>query len=183
MGREIRRVPPNWEHPRVKCTHSPWAGGCDDAKKHGGMCYQPLYDESFADVARKWKDDYAAWERGERPEYCSEEFGRLEYWEYDGNPPSRDYYRPSWQPEDATWYQVYETVSEGTPVSPPFATQNELIEYLVEHGDFWDERRGDKGWSRNAAEHFVKSAPSLIVSEHGVESGVEGMAHDKGSPK
>lgn len=55
-------------------------------------------------------------------------------------PPEREYYR-SWKDEDATWFQVWETVSEGTPVTPPFATKEELIDYLVANGDFWDQKR------------------------------------------
>lgn len=51
-----------------------------------------------------------------------------------GGPPQRACYCP-WKPEDATWLQVWETVSEGTPVTPPFATRQELVDYLVQHGD------------------------------------------------
>jgi hypothetical protein len=64
---------------------------------------------------------------------------------------------------------MYETVSEGTPVSPVFATNIELVDYLCEHGDFWDQkRRSDKSerfgfhmpcdpWTRQNAEAFVNS--------------------------
>jgi hypothetical protein len=65
--------------------------------------------------------------------------------------------------EDATWYQLWETVSEGTPVTPPFATKEELVQYLVEHGDFHDQYRRQEGvkgfkctpWSRDEAESLV----------------------------
>lgn len=165
MGREIRRVPPNWEHPRRECRHSPWAGGCDEAKRNGGRCRQPLFDRSFAEAARKWKEDFAAWERGERPSYCSAESRTLEFWEWDGDPPDRAFYRPEWTDEERTWLQVYETVSEGTPVTPPFATTEELIDYLATRGDFWDQGRGDGPWARTHAESFVRRgwAPSLIM--------------------
>jgi hypothetical protein len=65
-----------------------------------------------------------------------------------------------------TWFQVYETVSEGTPVTPPFATKEELVDYLVANGDFWDQHRGDGGWSRENAEAFVGAgfAMSLVVN-------------------
>jgi hypothetical protein len=84
------------------------------------------------------------------------------------------------------WWQVYETVSEGTPVTPPFATKEELIEYLVEHGDFWDQRNRhdyrcyvDPGcyppWSRKAATTFVMEdgwCPSMTHdAQHGVRMG------------
>ena len=165
MGREVRRVPTNWQHPRTECKHSPWGGGCSEAKANDGMCCQPLYDRDFETAAEEWKAGFAAWERGERPEYCSEESRSLEFWEWDGRPPNRDYYRPKWNEEDRTWVQVYETVSEGTPVTPAFATKAELIDYLVEFGDEWDQSRGDGGWSRENATQFVERgwACSLMV--------------------
>lgn len=152
MGREIRRVPANWQHPKQD--------------RYGDDRYQPMYDERFDDAAKEWKNAFAAWERGERPDYASEENKVLEYWEWENPPPDRAYYRP-YSDEEATWVQAYETVSEGTPVSPPFATPAELIDYLAANGDFWDQQRGDGPWDRAAAERFVTSgwAPSMIVTD------------------
>lgn len=61
-------------------------------------------------------------------------------------------------------WQVWETVSEGSAITPVFATREALIDYLVEGGDGWDRKRGDGGWSRENAESFVNAAwaPSLI---------------------
>lgn len=177
MGREIRRVPPNWEHPRQECKHSPWAGGCDEAKEHGGKCYKPLYDKSYREAVADWKEGYAAWEAGthESLKYYTEDGKRCEYWEYD-TPPDPEYYRPDWADGEATWFQVYQTVSEGSPVSPPFATREELVEYLVAHGDSWAQSRGEGGVSRKAAEAFVMgdgSVPSMIVEDGKITSGIE----------
>lgn len=155
MGREIRRVVANWEHPKQQCRHSPWAGGCDEAKRNGGQCYHPSYDRDFQAAAQEWRDGLATWEGSERAKLFADEGKDYEFWEWEGGPPDREYYRPAWKPEEMTWFQVYETVSEGTPVTPPFATQEELIDYLVTNGDFWDQQRGDGGWSRENAETFV----------------------------
>lgn len=57
--------------------------------------------------------------------------------EWHGEAPDPEYYRPRWTADEATHYQLYETVSEGTPLSPPFASKAELVEYLVERGDGW----------------------------------------------
>lgn len=169
MGREIRRVPPNWEHPRKPCTHSPWAGGCDDAKKHGGKCYQPLFDEPFGPAMDAWYENWKKWEAGtfDYPSYCDAEDRKLPFWEWDSGPPDPEYYRPAWDESTATWYQMYQTVSEGSPVTPPFATKEELIDYLVKHGDFWDQSRGHGAWSRENATRFVESAwaPSMIIAD------------------
>lgn len=151
MGREVRKVPPNWDHPKVERPY--------------GMGYQPMYDQTFADAVREWKDAFVEWEAGKRPNYCSGESALLEYWEWAGNPPEREYYRP-WGDDEATWFQVWETVSEGTPVTPPFPTKDELINYLATHGDFWDQKRGDGAWSFDVAKRFVEAgwAPSMIVT-------------------
>jgi hypothetical protein len=152
MGRELAMVPPNWDHPK---TTRHW--GEDD--------YQPMYRRSYEEEKREWIDGLLAWERGERPSYYARG-GDDEYWEYAGNPPDKRYYAP-FKEEECTWYQVWETVSEGTPVTPPFATKEELIDYLATHGDFWDQRRGNGPWSRAAATKFVMSdgwAPSMVIA-------------------
>jgi hypothetical protein len=148
MGREIRRVPPHWEHP----------------KDEEGQ-YMPMYDKDFDTRLAEWLEGYELWKKGEHP-YQKESpdlADGLAYWEYDGAPPDPEYYRPKFD-EEPTWYQIYQTVSEGTPVTPPFATKEELVDYLVKNGDFWDQKRGDGGWDRKNAEHFVQAewAPSGI---------------------
>jgi hypothetical protein len=150
MGREIRMVPPNWKHPKQQ-------------DQYDGRL-QPMFDEDFETAVAKWKAEFAKWESGERPDYCSEENNNLEYWEWENGPPDRAYYRP-WKDEEATWFQVWETVSEGTPVTPPFETRAELVNYLVANGDFWDQKRGDPAWDRKAAESFINAgyAPSMVV--------------------
>lgn len=151
MGREIRKVPPHWNHPT-------------SFDSYGREQLQPMFDQDFAAAAAEWKTEFAKWESGERPTYCDGDDAKLEYWEWENPPPDRAYYR-TWSDDEATWFQVWETVSEGTPVSPPFATEEELIAYLATHGDFWDQKRGAPAWGREAAERFVRSkwAPSLIV--------------------
>ena len=171
MGREVRMVPPHWDHPS-KEEYNPFRQRSETRK-------QPMHDETFEDAAAGWKAEFAKWEAGERPSYCSEP--ELEFWEYDSGPPDREYYRP-WQDEEATWFQVWETVSEGTPVTPPFATKDELVAYLVANGDEWDQSRDDGGWSRANAESFVGSgyAPSMIVIQS--EAGAEIFAPRDGMP-
>jgi len=154
--------------------------GCDD--EH----YQPMYDENFEDAAKEWKEDFLAWERGERPDYCGDESKKLEYWEWESDPPDRKYYRP-YKDEEATWYQIYETVSEGAPVTPPFATKQELVEYLINNGDFWDQERlkkgddwGRKGWEKEEAENFVYGdgwAPSLVIENGAMKRGTQATFH------
>jgi hypothetical protein len=189
MGREIRKVPPNWQPPKIERPNH----------RRGQMEErdQPMFDRAFAPAMREWIAEWEKWERGERPDYCDDEASRsLPYWKWEGGPPDPEYYRPDWKPEEMTWFQLYETVSEGTPVTPAFATREELVEYLVANGDYWDQKRRAEGcsimrctpWPRAEAESFVFGAgwaPSMIVSDGRVMTGTEGMAalrHNTCSP-
>lgn len=156
MGRELRMVVPNWEHPKNQ----------DDEN------YQPMFDESYKEACAEWKKDFAAWEAGERPDYWTKGEDPDEYWDWESTPPTNEGYRPEWDKKDMTWFQIYETVSEGTPVTPPFETKEELIDYLVENGDFWCQSRGSVAPTRNQAEGLVNGgwAPSGMM--------MNGVMHD-----
>jgi len=159
MGREIRRVPPNWGHP-IKKKYNPFKR-CEEEYR------QPMYDKDFDSEFQEWAKNYNLWREGKHPDQQGKESRlRMPFWEWEGGPPDPEYYRPNWEPEEMTWFQIYETVSEGTPVSPPFATQEELVTYLVEYGDFWDQKRGNGGWDRENAEAFVGRgwAMSMMVN-------------------
>lgn len=181
MGREIRRVPPNWQHPKKEKPNY---------RTHQmEQVYQPLFDEPYIKALNEWLEEHLQWEDGTHPAFAEHGYTKVEYphyAHYGGNGPDVEYYRPNWKPEEMTWWQVYETVSEGTPVSPPFATREELVDYLVTNGDFWDQRRREEGvssmpcgpWSRKQAESFVFGngyAPSLVVANGVVMSGVEAL--------
>lgn len=147
MGREIRRVPKNWEHPQYEqCPH--W-GGLEQAHMGSwmkptdyrwGKCYHPLYDKDYETAAQDWVAGFDLWRDGKHPDqadYCKY------FWEY-SYPPREDYYRPSFT-EPADCYQIYETVSEGTPDSPIFETLEEMAEYLT-----------GQGYSEGAAHAFIR---------------------------
>jgi hypothetical protein len=178
MGREIRKVPKGWEHP-----------------KNDRGEYQPMYDEDYETALNKWWTNHCLWIEEKHPDQIKspELVNEYKYFaEWDGNAPDVEYYRPKWTDEERKCIQMYETVSEGTPVSPVFETEDELIEYLVEYGDFWAQSRGTGGYSREAAEKFVRVgwAPSLIITGGQIYSGVEvvTLANDnddqfKGTPR
>jgi hypothetical protein len=60
-------------------------------------------------------------------------------------------------PVEQLGWCLYETVSEGTPVTPVFATAAELVEHLVQVGEDWDQ----VPYRREAAERLVESGSSL----------------------
>jgi hypothetical protein len=76
----------------------------------------------------------------------------------DEKPDPADYLPVFDVPADELGWCLYETVSEGTPVSPVFATADELIEHLATHGQDW----AQKPMRREAAEALVRGgwAPS-----------------------
>jgi len=198
MGREIRKVPPNWKHPE-KEEYSLFNPTSERR-------LIPMYDKNYDDAVNEWNDGIILWNKGEHPvqiehrkkiikepykrsndtpedleitnrlnnpEYYSVSNG-YNYWDYFGMPPKEERYH-KFKSDEATWFQLYETVSEGTPVTPPFATREELADYLAENGDFWDQKRRKEGnsfmdcnpWGKEAAYKFVFGGgymPSMITA-------------------
>lgn len=121
MGREVRRVPANWEHPK---------------DNHGS--YQPLYDEDFETVAKDWLHDAILWSLNEHPDQHKEGLKDVTdkyayYWQWASFPPDEDHYRPTWPEESRTHIQMYETTTEGTPISPVMKTPEELARWLADN--------------------------------------------------
>ena len=179
MGRELRLVPPNWEHPRK--GRNPEYGREGD--------YQPMFDENIDDAMNSWLENFDRIRSGELTDLERKYYpnGLQDWLQDEGMPPDPAYYRP-YTDEEATWFQIYQTVSEGTPVTPPFETEKELVDYLVTKGDFWQQKRwqdgntfmqpNPPGYSKEAAEHLVGGgyAPTFVVSGGNVESGAEALS-------
>lgn len=80
-------------------------------------------------------------------------------------------FRRKGPPEGEGW-QVWETVSEGSPITPVFPTAEELVEHLCTVGTVWDQKNaqdfpyeGLRLPTREQAEAFVKSGwvPSMVM--------------------
>lgn len=154
MGREIRRVPPGWEHPRD-----------DDGE------YKAMYDVDFKTAAEEWNKNNILWMKGEHPDQEKDYAMKNKYyWEWGGDPPDPESYRPEFK-EEPTHYQIYETVSEGSPISPVFEKEEDMKIWLI-----------GKGHSEKSADGFIKDkwAPSFVMlrNEQGckIKSGID--AHD-----
>lgn len=158
MGREVRRVPANWQHP----------------KDQRGR-YIALFDGSgYAARLSEWEEEAAKWARGEFPEYASEESRKLTYEEWNGKRPDAADYMPRWTAEEATHFMMYEDTSEGTPISPAFATPEELARWLVDNNAsaFGSDTASYSSWLRVARGGFACSA--IVVGGHMV-NGVDGL--------
>jgi hypothetical protein len=121
MGREIRKVPKGWEHPR------------DDAG-----CFIPMFDRTLAEAQAGWDEGNAAWGDAEAyrdaggwlPEGDEDRvFAENTYEAWDGPRPSGRLYRPEFT-GPADHFQYYENTTEGTPLSPVFGSKSELIQWL-----------------------------------------------------
>jgi hypothetical protein len=109
-----------------------------------------MFDKDYETVKREWIKDFVEYHVGPGVEIINYD---APFWDEAGNPPDERYYRVPFS--SAPCYQIYETVSEGTPVSPVFTTEHELVKWLVE-----------QGYSEKAANEFVKmgSVPSMMVA-------------------
>lgn len=167
MGREVRRVPANWQHPKIK--ELDWRTG--QMKER----YQPMFDRPFGPEMQEWYEAWQAWERGERPSYCSPENASLPYWEYGNPPPDPAFYRPDWKDEERTHLMMYEDTSEGTPISPAFKTPEELARWLVDNdaSALAGETASYESWLRVAQGGW---APSMVMSASGLQSGVSALS-------
>jgi hypothetical protein len=133
MGVEIRKVPKSWQHPK-------------DEKGY----YKPLFNGSFEDAFKKWDERRKLWIEGKDPDADEFNYPKTSegFIEYDGDAPDPEFYRvEKWTEDEARCYQLYENISEGTPVSPVFETLKELEDWLVKN----------EGISKQEAENLCKS--------------------------
>jgi len=78
--------------------------------------------------------------------------------EHEREKPDPADYMPTFDvPESELGWCLYETVSEGTPVTPVFATAEELIEHLTTVGQDWDQ----VPMRRSAAEALVSQGYTI----------------------
>jgi len=151
MGREIRKVPENWKHPKRVSSYS------------GKEEFEPMFDDYVrmleyyrGEVDKFIKHMTEVWKDGKTIIYDTTYTDVKEVYEYFTEddclePPTFDDYIP-----EGEWFQLFETVSEGTPLSPPFKTKDELVEWLVNNRDYWDHQ-----WTRPQAEGIVGSGHAL----------------------
>ena len=145
MGREIRKVPANWEHP----------------KRADGR-YQPMFNKYYGDVLNDWIKEHEMWENGTHPNLIKDPTLKEEYPFYamwNGNPPDVEYYQTKkYLPEELTHIQLYQTTSEGTPISPVFKGDEleKLSEYAAENcTTFGDFKATKEEWFKMLSEDFV----------------------------
>jgi hypothetical protein len=99
--------------------------------------------------------------------------GSAELWESEDDKKKYNEWTPV-EPSAGEGYQLWENVSEGSPVSPVFATPEALADWLVKNDDSIT-----RGTSRESWIEFISKkdayAPSFVVMDGKVVGGVEAV--------
>lgn len=165
MGREVRRVPPDWKHPEG----------------------QSLFD-GYNQRVERWDRERAKWDEGMVYNYGFMYHGEPNEWkpksdaalkcagfeEWDGKRPRPEDYMPDWPAEERTHYQMYETCSEGSPISPVMESPEALARWLADNeaSAFGGMTASYEAWLRVCRGGF---APSMVMSGGILASGVEAL--------
>ncbi len=158
MGREVRRVPPDWKHPE---------------------------DRALYDTLRKRREELEQWERGLMPDYRggwvkrTGLYASMKAKDYFGSCNKRDF-MPDWPVEKCTHYQMYENTTEGTPISPVMSSPEELARWLADNNAsaFGGMTASYEGWLATIKSQH--GAAGLIIGPEGSTPCVEAM---KETPK
>jgi hypothetical protein len=136
-------VPRDWQHPKDESTGR----------------YKPLYGRGYEKAAKDWLEAVA-------------KDGLQETLDNEGRAPDRTEYMPEWPESEKTHLMMYENTSEGTPISPAFATPEELARWLADNGasSFGGMTASYEAWLSVAKGGY---APSLVISGGIMQSGVE----------
>jgi hypothetical protein len=136
-----------------------------------------MFDQPFEEAFAEWARDIAEWRAGthkwQKPDDARTAERATDYF---GCSPDPESYRPEFPPGTATHYQMYETVTEGTPISPVMPDEESLARWLADNGasTFGAMTTDYDGWlAMIQAGSSVASA--LFVPGEGIISGVDAV--------
>jgi hypothetical protein len=189
MSREIRRVPLDWEHPTYYNKHRKRV---EKKGLHRGDFDLTQEMANWQEELREWLSKYNAWIEGlyenehmtylgngqykyHNPAYVGrhdEHYNRVydKFEEFESSipmpPDPWDYMVTHINERPCDGYQVYETVTEGTPVSPVFANREELLRWLI-----------SQGHSETAANDFIDDgwAPTAVFANGQLAMGIDAL--------
>lgn len=171
MGREVRRVPADWDHPK---------------NERGN--YKPLLGRSYETTLADWLEGRAKWAEGVREDWSASDDGPKQWktiepehaeqaWEeWDGDAPQFSDFMPNWPEEERTHLQMYEDTSEGTPISPVMETPEELARWLADNNAsaFGSDTATYESWLATIKRGWAISA--VFEPGKGLRSGVTALA-------
>jgi len=168
MGREVRIVPADWQHPKnargnyMPLLEGPWS-------KHVAE-----WDLAAAKWAEGFEEDFSDWKPDAPVKWKLRDADTLKYAlysDYAGSRPRKKDYMPEFAPGTANHLMMYEDCTEGTPISPSFATPEELAHWLADNNASACGREGAtyEQWLRVCQGGY---APSMVLDANGLRSGV-----------
>lgn len=169
MGREVRRVPAGWEHP---------------LDERGNEI--PLHD-GFNERLARWDEAKAKWAEGLRDDWnggwkpIEEKYRGQTFAEWYGERPTQEDYMPDWPKAERTHFQMYETCTEGTPISPVMETPELLARWLADNGAsaFGEQTASYEQWLGMIGEGWAMSG---VIANGEMQSGVA-FVGDKAYPR
>lgn len=105
--------------------------------------------------------------------FCAHCAGESRVWPFPDDKRAADQWKPT-EPPPGAGYQMWETVSEGSPISPVFVTPEGLATWLAENrAGSVDEGTTADQWLAMIA-HGDQS-PSVVMTENGMQTGVQAL--------
>jgi hypothetical protein len=159
-----------------------------DTRSPDKVWHIPLHLGPYSKRVSEWDIEAEMWAKGKRRKYDFEDpdnlvwvdidtkYKDMPFSEWSGERPAQDDYMPEWAEDEATHYQMYETCTEGTPISPVFDTPEKLARWLADNeaSAFGDMTASYESWLRVCRGGY---APSAVAAPGvGLVSGVEGLA-------
>ena len=173
QNREIRSVPPGWQHPTIDDPTFPspyWRNpeeilhsevvnegyvkketGMDELEQRrerymacresvglgDGQAFRPMIDYTLEDAQAEWDGYWQQWQEGTYPGQGDQERTLETFEVWHGVRPAERHHLSTFRPDfddDPTCWQMYETITEGTPVSPVFDNLNDLFRWMMFDG-------------------------------------------------
>lgn len=175
MGREVRLINDYWIHP-----------------KNSKGSFIPLFDGvGFYNDLAVWNKGSKLWEKGFREDFLTNGIKLREndelnmpYSEWAGDRPCKDDYMPTWYREEINSIIMYETCTEGTPISVPFnfkdGTDGNNINLAMKRLAMWLWQNKVSAFANMTADYdqwlnTIKNGSSVSMIMHGnnLYSGVE----------
>lgn len=103
--------------------------------------------------------------------------GRTTVEAYRGQRAEAEAWQPTEPPEGEGW-QLWETVSEGSPISPVFATAEELAQWLTTRAACWGAMRSPMTIEQARGFVGVGGAPSMVGNAGGLHDGATFVGTD-----
>lgn len=123
-----------------------------------GESFLPCIDYSLEEAQAEWDDYWRQWQEGTYPGQAQDEDAPRDlesFEEWHGLRPTERHFFSTFRPpfeEAASCWQMYEVITEGTPISPVFCDINDLFRWMITDGGL------DGKWNEEDALEVMREA-------------------------